>query len=196
MKKPSTVGERSYCSHDCYLKRKNPLETPKGMKDYGCDCCGNLHKRYPSQAKGKRWLYCSRACKDKHQSVVFGGENHPRWNKHLTEEERIINRKYPEYLSWRSGVYERDGYQCRCCNDSRGGNLVAHHIYNYSENNGLQVVKNNGITLCEDCHKEFHDNYGYTGNDLRQLIDYFESKGGDTSVLFALEGTLIPSQAC
>lgn len=45
-----------------------------------------------------------------------------------------------------------------------------------SEHTELRVDMNNGITMCEKCHKEFHNNYGYTGNDDIQLDEFLSLK--------------------
>ena len=97
------------------------------------------------------------------------------WNSNLTEEERIIGRKYIEYYAWRKEVFERDKYTCRCCGDNKGHNLVAHHIKNYSKYKELRTELENGITICKKCHKKFHDTFGYTNNSNEQLITFLTS---------------------
>lgn len=105
------------------------------------------------------------------------GKNHPSYNHNLTDEERVIRRKYPAYKEWRLSVFERDNYTCQCCGDDTGGNLVAHHILNYSEHPKLRVDVDNGITLCDiKCHKAFHDEYGYRKNNKEQLDEFIISK--------------------
>jgi len=86
------------------------------------------------------------------------GKNHPRWKG---GNERCI-KLYSGigYKAWRKDVFERDNYTCQICGDNRGGNLRAHHIIPFKEclkkNNGLEFDINNGITLCESCHKKLH----------------------------------------
>ena len=60
-----------------------------------------------------------------------------------------------DYAEWRTSVYERDNYTCRKCN-TVGGKLNAHHIKPYSKFPHLRIEKDNGITLCEPCHKAVH----------------------------------------
>lgn len=167
-------SERVFCGRDCYLTDMRRRSTGKRVqrKMYACFCCGVNFEKLPSQMEGKKYHYCSMACKNKHNSAIFSGKNHPRWNEKLTAEERITNRKYPEYLKWRDDVYKRDSYTCQCCGDSKGGNLVAHHVYNYSEYPEIRTEVDNGITLCSDCHKSFHDSYGYTKNNELQLLEF------------------------
>lgn len=77
------------------------------------------------------------------------------------------NRKFPwektkkqqrnsqEYIDWRSAVFERDGYRCQICGQI-GGTLNAHHIKSFSKHESLRFDLNNGVTLCESCHKRVH----------------------------------------
>lgn len=53
---------------------------------------------------------------------------------------------------WRMGVFGRDDFTCQFCYQ-RGGKLVAHHIKPWSEFSQLRFNVENGITLCEKCHK-------------------------------------------
>jgi 5-methylcytosine-specific restriction endonuclease McrA len=100
------------------------------------------------------------------------GENSPRWNPNLTQEEREKKRNYPEYIAWRNAVFKRDNFTCQCCNDDTGGNLIAHHILNFSEHRELRHDIGNGITLCEPCHIDFHNTYGYKNNNQIQIREY------------------------
>ena len=102
------------------------------------------------------------------------GANSPRWNHELTEEDRLHSRKYPEYERWRRAVYERDDYTCQKCKSRRGGDLVAHHINGYHWDKVSRTELDNGVTLCERCHLEFHSIYGYGDNDLFQFAQFMD----------------------
>lgn len=74
------------------------------------------------------------------------------------------------YTSWRNTIFERDGYTCVHCGDSRGGNLEADHIITVERifnafvintiddaiNNFLLWETANGRTLCKPCHIKRH----------------------------------------
>ena len=60
-----------------------------------------------------------------------------------------------EYVNWRKNVFERDNYTCQVCGKV-GGTLNAHHIKSFALHKKLRLDVNNGITLCEKCHKEVH----------------------------------------
>jgi|SRR5690625_860686 len=182
-RKPSEFIGNVYCSRKCYHASNKSNYTGETSKiDVTCSYCGEVFKRYPSQVKDKKYTYCDMDCKDKHNGELFRGVNHHRWNPDLTEAERIERRKNQEYIRWRGSVYKRDDYTCRCCGDNKGGNLVAHHIYNFSEHENLRHDINNGMTLCETCHKDFHDEYGYTGNDEKQLVEFIQRQANQLPI--------------
>lgn len=175
-RKPSTIeSEKVYCSVECHrkaLKKYNKLRVNKIKTK--CAYCEKEIEIVPSRLKYNERIYCSIECKNKGWSKYYCGENSPNWNFQLSKSERIVNRKYDEYYQWRKIVYKRDSYTCKCCGDNKGGNLVAHHIYNYSENKQLRTDIDNGITLCKECHKSFHDLYGYRNNNAEQLNNFMK----------------------
>lgn len=63
---------------------------------------------------------------------------------------RTINASIPNET--RKSVYERDGYRCALCDDTRG--LQIHHIIKRSC--GGNDTPCNLITLCWRCHAEAH----------------------------------------
>lgn len=77
----------------------------------------------------------------------------------------------PEYLKWRSDIFQRDNWTCKTC----GANdvyITAHHKKSFSSilkefkiktldeaRNCVELWDtNNGVTLCEPCHS-LTDNY-------------------------------------
>ena len=97
-----------------------------------------------------------------------------RYCSKLTKEEQIDRREIPGYEKWHNSVYERNGYTCQKCGDDKGGNLNAHHIESYNSSPELRTEVSNGITLCEDCHKDFHHQYGYGDNTRAQLVGFLK----------------------
>lgn len=103
------------------------------------------------------------------------GNKHPCWRHDLTDDERLENknRKYcPRNRKWREKVLKRDNYTCQCCTTVRL-DIQVHHIYNYSTHKKLRYVTSNGVSLCKDCHKRFHKEYGY-GNNTRKQFNKFK----------------------
>lgn len=103
------------------------------------------------------------------------GENNYAWNFDKTTEEREDKRQTSEYRDWRKKVYENDNYTCQCCGE-RGGKLNAHHLYNYSSNKELRIEATNGVTVCKECHVEFHSKYGVKNNTPEQFEEFKSSK--------------------
>ena len=65
------------------------------------------------------------------------------------------DRHSKQYTDWRTKVFERDNYTCQECNQ-RGGTLNAHHVKPFAKFKKHRFVLENGITLCEVCHRKRH----------------------------------------
>jgi len=97
------------------------------------------------------------------------GENNSKWKGGITPLIYQIRHHYL-YRQWRSDVFTRDDFTCQECGH-RGGYLHAHHIKSFSsilqfyEIANLQEALeceelwniNNGITLCEECHRNIYN---------------------------------------
>jgi len=165
-----------------------------GKIEKRCKWCGNFFETYPSVDSD----FCSYECMGKMRSILFSGENHPRGflGKHHTEEtkqrqseaisgenhynwkggvsaERDLFISSAEYKNWRKSVFERDDYTCCECG-RRGGNLNAHHILPYRDWKDEQYSLNidNGITLCESCHRKTF------GKEYESFSKYFDLANG------------------
>jgi 5-methylcytosine-specific restriction endonuclease McrA len=133
--------------------------------------CGYVWKVYPDNflGKGSRCPWCA--------ALKITGEGHPRWNPNLTDEERMKERtKDPEYREWVLAVFRRDGFTCQLCGSTESNALVAHHLNGYDKFVEQRTMVENGITLCERCHKEFHGEYGYGGNTRKQFGEFVQKK--------------------
>jgi hypothetical protein len=172
-----TVDEvRDYfSSKNCELLSKEYNGSLLPLK-FKCKCGSVVEK---SLARFKDNPKCSE-CTSKHLSSlrkgnkVYGrpGKLHPQWDHSKTYEEREQGRLFPEYKIWRNKVFERDDYTCQCCGDKKGGNLNAHHLDGYDWDIINRFSAHNGITLCDICHKDFHNIYGYGGNTREQYEEY------------------------
>lgn len=149
-----------------YILLENEYSDSKTLMKFICNHGHNNTISLNSFLKGTR-------CRDCHFENIRG-ENSPHWNHNLTDDERVKNRKYPEYDEWRLSVYKRDNYTCQCCGDNTGGNLVAHHLDSHDWAKELRTDVNNGITLCKICHIDFHKLYGYGDNTKEQFEEYMQ----------------------
>jgi predicted restriction endonuclease len=89
--------------------------------------------------------------------VNISGENASNWQGGISTENEIM-RKRKEYRLWREAVFSRDNWECQECHDrSREGHPVilnADHIKPFALFPELRFAIDNGITLCESCHRK------------------------------------------
>ncbi len=162
----------------CELTSKEYVNA-RAKLDYVCPK-GHKHSiTWSDWQKGRRCFYCKyeNMKGKKHTEETkkkMSGENSPHWNPLLSDEDRQDRRNYPEYYEWRQQVYTRDNYTCQKC-EVMGGNLQAHHIESYSNNPELRTTLTNGITFCEECHKDFHHQYG-NSNTKEQCVEFLIKK--------------------
>lgn len=129
-------------------------------KNSHLDCrCPMGHEIKMTYGHVKRGVRCSTCFKERNR-----GATHPSYKPHLTEEHRIKRRSLWANHEWSRAVKERDHFTCQVCRDDRGGNLVSHHINSYNKFPELRLLISNGITLCENCHKNFHNLFGHGNN--------------------------------
>ena len=149
------------------------IERRKGQTYWLCECdCGETSEVSLTNLKNGDIKSCG--C-----SQHSFGVDHHNYNPNLTEEERLKNRhrtNEAEFRVWSKLVKERDNYTCQTCGDNKGGNLNAHHLNGWNAFPEQRFDLDNGVTLCTDCHKEFHSQYGYGDNTREQFNEYATSK--------------------
>jgi len=145
---------------------------------YMCKYCNKIDTPQWRFFIKKEELFRCNSCEKKlfrsgDKNPMFGltGETSPNWNSEKLEEDRIKKREGYEYNIWRKEIFYRDKYICQKCYKKSEGDLVAHHILPYSTYPEYRLYINNGITLCENCHKIFHSIYG---SNKYLLYDFFE----------------------
>lgn len=132
--------------------------------------CGHEHAIDLSKFLNGQGAECPKCSRPK-------GEQHFAYNPDLSDEDRIRNRDLYEYIFWRKAVFNRDNYICTACGYANGGRLVAHHVESYGTCPEKRFLVENGITLCDKCHKEFHKNYGYGRNTQKQFEEWMQQHG-------------------
>lgn len=138
-----------------------------------CDNCGKqlevVYKVYYKHNHSGKY-YCNN-CSSK---VLMSGDKHWKWNPNRTDAERADRRNGNKSLinEWRKKIYQKDNYTCQHCHKKNEHDLVAHHLNGFDKFEEQRYDVNNGITLCEQCHKNFHHIYGYGNNTKEQFLEF------------------------
>jgi len=142
---------------DKYPKLTVIGKSKTGYSLFLCDCGNQKTIANYSVTSGKTLSCgCLRRQNKIHHDIT--GENHPNWKGGISgERDRFMQTS--KYKNWRVGVFKRDNYTCGVCGKI-GGELEAHHLAPYHSNPNLRLDLDNGVTLCAECHLDFHNNYG------------------------------------
>lgn len=79
-----------------------------------------------------------------------------------------------KHREWANKVKKKDNFTCQCCG-SNVNQLHAHHIEAFNHAPDLRYVVNNGITLCNWCHDDFHSRYGKGFNTRKQIDEWLKT---------------------
>lgn len=145
---------------------------PKRQKrrEYECLCeCGNIKIILGENLSNGDSKSCGCISKER-----FTGKNNPRYNINLTDEDRQKRDYIKENKIWSSEILKRNNYICEVC-EKHGGNLNAHHLDGYDWCVEKRLDLNNGICLCESCHRKFHKKYGFGKNTKEQFIEFIKT---------------------
>ena len=107
-------------------------------------------KGKPKSEEHKKRMSKSARARTDHKS----GINATNWQGGKTIESQSI-RNSKKYINWRLSVFKRDEFTCKGCGQV-GGRLQAHHIKHFAKYPKLRLDINNGVTLCDECHRQIH----------------------------------------
>lgn len=137
-------------------------------------------KKRISEAKKRYWAEMTIEQKRERLNSWIPKKGRKAWNKGLRSKdyyEAELARNTIEYTTFRKVCFERDLYSC-CISGQKGGNLVVHHIYSFSDYPEIRFLVDNGITMSKEKHNEFHSIYGKKHNNLNQLLSFIGGQGG------------------
>ena len=139
--------------------------------------CDNEDCHYISNISYREYLkhvrkHGKHLCHKCANSEYNSGSNSSRWNPFLTDEERNNKRFYKEYYEFIRKVLDRDNYKCSVCGCDDSSQLCVHHLNGYSWDIDGRCDETNAVTLCNDCHNNFHARYGKGNNTKDQYIEW------------------------
>ena len=149
-RKKMSISQKMAWENGKYTKERNEKisQTKKGKKPY--KMTNEIRKKIGEAGKGrtgywigkKRPLFSEKTRKKMSES--HKGEKHWNWKDGITPENNKI-RASRECLLWRKSVFVRDNFTCQKYSIN-GGELIAHHINNFSQFPELRFAIDNGIT--------------------------------------------------
>jgi hypothetical protein len=166
-------------SQNCTLLSTD-YENAHQLLNYICECGNKSFISFDKFLLGQRCQDCgNKKIGDTKRGISrddMKGSNNPNYNPNKTDQERIVGRSYIEYYNWRKEVLDRDDHICQCCKDEDKSDLIAHHKdgYNWCKERRVDIA--NGVTLCSDCHSDFHDWFGRKDNTEEQFEKFLELK--------------------
>ena len=147
--------DMKFCSKEC-LSKSMIKEKIKLI----CNQCNVEFERHPSYlntAKNRNHekVFCCSKCRREY----FRKENSPKWisDRSKLKLEDVSFRSSLDMKNWKIDIFKLDNYTCRICSTrSSKGNpitLNAHHIIRIIDDKTLAHDIDNGIALCDCCHK-------------------------------------------
>ena len=167
MKYHEAIKHKKYCAK-CYRSKiligKNNPKYKEISHNYCIDCGKEI-------TPFKNYTRCKK-CFGKYNS----GKNHYRW----IEERSLKKKRNGNMQRWSLKIKEKFKHTCVICNSKT--NIVAHHLDGVSTDPNKMYDENNGICLCEECHKKFHKEYGYGNNTKEQFEEFYKITKKDKNV--------------
>lgn len=141
--------------------------------------CVDCREKYLSQFRVENYcIDCGKKVSKKSKRCIFcanRGINNPCYDRNLSDDERQSQKYFPGLGKWSNEVKEKDGYVCQKCGyvgEKYDGILQSHHIFNFRDNKNERLNVDNGITLCQECHINFHLKFGKRNNNKNQIKEF------------------------
>ena len=156
------------------IKRCNQCALNKNLPKYrNCPRKLSTRRKIAVTLRGRKDFKKTRL---KKKLSAHKGKDHWNWNANLSDQQRQDNKRRGNQIKlrdFRYSVFKKDNFICQSCG-IYGGKLRVHHIQNFCWDIKNRYNVENGITLCEECHNDFHNEYGIKNNDLLQLKNFLE----------------------
>ncbi len=157
-------------THECINCKRSGDRNPRGMEGKEPWNKGLTKDDDPRVAEYGRSGGLARSGENNPRYGLFGEDN-PLYRRSINAGEdnpmyidgkcyeRDSERRQYQHRRWSQAVLRRDDYTCQCCGE-RGGRLHAHHLYDFDTYPDKRTDLDNGVCLCEDCHRAFHAWHG------------------------------------
>lgn len=80
----------------------------------------------------------------------------------------------PQAKAFKKSIFNERKRECICCGDEKR-KMILHHVYSRNTHPHLIFNSYNVVIMCEDCHKMFHNIYGYGSNNKLQFIEFLNN---------------------
>lgn len=171
-----------FCSRKCHGKsiKGKPFFNSTGIPSWNKNTKGIMppqcgfqkgHKSFPGTIEAlQKWIKENGSWSKGKSNIYVIGDKNVNWKNGITPENEKI-RKSLESKLWHRACLERNNFTCQKYL-IRGGKLRVHHIQNFAQYPELRFAIDNGITLSEKAHREFHKIYGKKNNNKEQLEEF------------------------
>lgn len=145
-----------YCSQDCSPTLFRKDRKPWNMGKYGYKMPPASEERKCKMSEAHRrgcFRYSSPSIETRRKlSKALSGSKGPAWKGGVSKAyKRGVKRM--KYKEWRRLVFIRDDFTCQGCGVQHIY-ITAHHIKSWVLFPKLRYKVDNGLTLCEECHKK------------------------------------------
>lgn len=170
---PKRINKKNQIVNDIgskiLVKIEDLLPNSNVYVDVECDNCKKKYKKFFFDYQKTKNMFGDKVyCVNCIQKIT---------KKNMEYEERDRQKYYSNYSTFVVNVLKRDNYTCQCCGQY-SKHIEVHHLDGYDWCKEKRTDETNGITLCENCHKNFHGKYGRGNNTKKQ----FEEWIGDMTI--------------
>ncbi len=148
------------CVCDCgkIFKIKSSNLIRGSTKSCGCLAKERIDKHNKEYWKSVVWTKeLSKKWSEAHRGTNKGEKNY-NWKGGVSTI-NMIDRTSSLWKECKANILKRDYYKCVICGVNNK-KLQAHHLKSFSKFPELRFVIGNGVTICQNCHEEFHSKYG------------------------------------
>jgi len=97
---------------------------------------------------------------NKRLKIVKKGKNHYRWAGGKSKDIKAVRWNLSKFSD---KVKNLADYHCiKCGIKYSKGELHAHHLISKTTHPHLALELDNGVSICDKCHNDFHQKYGFT----------------------------------